>query len=337
MSARPWYKRYGQDFVFGTMGMRLELRGAYSILLDLMYDRNGPLPDDESYFAGVMGITKGRWRKIRKELVELEKITLIEGAISNPRTEEELAARAAFSQERSISGQKGGQKRAKNDQNLRKINPENEAVINNNNGLEEAEVKQARNQSPKSEESPPIPPLFDEPDIVQEAVNLWNALAADIGLSQVAVVTVPRRRSCLKRLKSCGGLAGWKIALEKIRGTPFLGGDNRDGWKVDFDFLMRQSKFTKLMEDGYGGNPTKPSNGKPTDHDIRGSLARAGADLLENERRDSGRSDTGVDSDPAQRDGTPLGAGRGGGDDGDFAGSVHDIHAADRTGDDDIY
>lgn len=42
-AARPWYKRYAQDFIMGTIGMDLESRGAYSILLDFTLDLMGPM------------------------------------------------------------------------------------------------------------------------------------------------------------------------------------------------------------------------------------------------------------------------------------------------------
>lgn len=84
MSAHPWYRRYGSDFIAGTMGLTLEEKGAYSLVLDLIYDRGGPIPDDPRYIAGVCGCSIRKWNAIRERLIEAGKITLAEGRITSP-------------------------------------------------------------------------------------------------------------------------------------------------------------------------------------------------------------------------------------------------------------
>ncbi|CAL9915138.1 hypothetical protein LSO9J_80044 [Candidatus Liberibacter solanacearum] len=41
MNNRPWYKRYPADFISGVLELTLEQKRAYSIIIDLMYDRGG--------------------------------------------------------------------------------------------------------------------------------------------------------------------------------------------------------------------------------------------------------------------------------------------------------
>ncbi len=90
------------------------------------------------------------------------------------------------------------------------------------------------------------------------AVDAWNELAEALKLAKVQRLTETRLRSLKLRLGECGGLVGWMAVLAKIRSTPFLLGGSASGWKVDFDFLMRPTRFTKLLEGGYdhvnGGN-----------------------------------------------------------------------------------
>jgi len=88
------------------------------------------------------------------------------------------------------------------------------------------------------------------PDI-KSAVASWNALASECDLSLVQKITAARRASTRARLKDCGGLEGWIAALEKIRGSPGLKGQNDRGWKIGFDFLVKESNFTKIMEGAY--------------------------------------------------------------------------------------
>jgi hypothetical protein len=81
----------------------------------------------------------------------------------------------------------------------------------------------------------------------------WQSLCEESGLAKVAKLTASRRSSLKARLSDCGGLDGWRSALAKIRGSPFMLGKNDRGWKIDFDFLVSESGFTKLMEGKYDG------------------------------------------------------------------------------------
>ena len=103
-------------------------------------------------------------------------------------------------------------------------------------------------------------------DESQQAGDACNSAAGEAGWPQVQKLT-PARRSALKaRLQDAGGLAGWALALEKARASPHLCGQNDRGWVASFDFLARQSSFTKLMEGSYDQRPanTRPrSSGVP--------------------------------------------------------------------------
>lgn len=87
------------------------------------------------------------------------------------------------------------------------------------------------------------------------AVKAYNAMAERAGLAQVQKLHDTRKAKLLARLKDCGGLEGWAEALRKVKASPFLTGQNDRGWRADFDFLMRESSFTKLMEGAYDGRP----------------------------------------------------------------------------------
>lgn len=147
MSGRPWYKRYGADFVAGTLGLTLEEKGAYSIILDLIYDRGSGIPDEPRYIAGVCGCSVRKWNAIRERLLSTGKITAENGLISNSRAEKEIEIAAKSSDERAESGRKGGEKRA-----------ENAAKSNENNEIGQAELKHTRAfQKPEAREEENIP------------------------------------------------------------------------------------------------------------------------------------------------------------------------------------
>lgn len=113
MSAR-WYKRCGADFIHGTMMLTLEEKGAYSLCLDLIYDRGGPIPDDARWLSGVCGVSIRKWNAIRERLVSLGKLTAVDGLISNVRADLEIVSIELQRRNQAESGAKGGRKRAEN-------------------------------------------------------------------------------------------------------------------------------------------------------------------------------------------------------------------------------
>lgn len=144
MAARPWYKRFGADFIHGSLGLSLEEKGAYSICLDLIYDRGGPIPDDARWLAAVCGITVRKWQGIRSQLIAKEKLVLRRDGLSNARAEKEIELAGKLAEKHAENGAKGGKSRS-----LREVD------LNDDNGLAEASLKHragedARIQKPES-------------------------------------------------------------------------------------------------------------------------------------------------------------------------------------------
>lgn len=149
MSARPYHKRYHSDALAGFMALTLEERGAYQTLLDLMYDRQGPLIDNERLLAGYMGASIRKWRSLRDALISKGKIHLTEdGLISNARFEKEIENDAKTSRKLSENGSKGGRKKAENEKNPNE---------NNERDLARPEQNPSLNQSPETRYKPPTP------------------------------------------------------------------------------------------------------------------------------------------------------------------------------------
>ncbi len=142
MSGR-WYKRCGADFIHGTMMLTLEEKGAYSLCLDLIYDRGGPIPDDARWLSGVCGVSLRKWAAIRDRLISLGKIAAVDGHISNSRADLELVSSELHARKLAESGAKGGRKRA-----------ENAGQANKNNDLAEAPPKLTREDKIREESTP---------------------------------------------------------------------------------------------------------------------------------------------------------------------------------------
>lgn len=85
-----------------------------------------------------------------------------------------------------------------------------------------------------------------------EIVEDWNLLAEQCGLPKVKRLSDERRRKLRVRLRQYPDIEDWQTAFNHIRETPFLRGENREGWRADFDFLLQAKSFTKLTEESYG-------------------------------------------------------------------------------------
>lgn len=89
------------------------------------------------------------------------------------------------------------------------------------------------------------------PDEIQIAVDQFNRAAERSGWPVVRVLSKSRRSALAARLRECGGLEGWAVALAKAQASPHCCGQNDRGWVASFDFITRQSSFAKLMEGNY--------------------------------------------------------------------------------------
>lgn len=125
MNGLPYYKAYPRDFIEGTIGIPFEVKAAYRLLLDLIYMQNGRLADDARYISGHLGLTVRKWNLIRSELVDLGKIQIISGFISNYRVDKELEISRKFQVNQSEKASKS----------------------NKNKGLERAAAKPARDNT----------------------------------------------------------------------------------------------------------------------------------------------------------------------------------------------
>lgn len=96
MNGLPYYKAYPRDFLDGTIGMTLELKGAYRLVLDLIYMGGGALVDDARFIAGHLGCSVRAWNGYRKDLIMRGKISVENEIISNFRADKEMIITRSF-------------------------------------------------------------------------------------------------------------------------------------------------------------------------------------------------------------------------------------------------
>lgn len=116
----PWYKREPSKFFAGTVGLSWEAKSIYGLVLDLIFDARGKLANDPARIVNYLGtgMTLQRWARVLKELLDAEKLRMVDGFITNDkmtrdilRTETKAAEAPAVEGRGQKTGQETGQER----------------------------------------------------------------------------------------------------------------------------------------------------------------------------------------------------------------------------------
>jgi uncharacterized protein YdaU (DUF1376 family) len=243
VSAR-WYKRCGADFIHGTMMLSLEEKGAYSLCLDLIYDRGGPIPDDARWLSGVCGVSIRKWNAIRERLVTLGKISAENGLLSNSRAALELVSAELSSRKLAEAGAKGGRKRA-----------ENQFDYNVISHLAQATLKLYREDKRREEEKDSASndadgQVGEEILLPEHVIDEWNRVAKRLAFPRVRDLT-PERRQLVRARIAQYSIDDFTDVFGKVERSPFLRGDT-GGWRgARFDWIIKKGNFQKVLEGNY--------------------------------------------------------------------------------------
>lgn len=93
----------------------------------------------------------------------------------------------------------------------------------------------------------PYTPSKEGPTEMPEEVIFWNSL----GLGQVIRMSDKRRTVLAARRKEKFFQENWRNAMEAIPKSPFLLGQNDNGWKADFDWFLKPDSVLRIVEGKY--------------------------------------------------------------------------------------
>jgi len=124
----PYFKMYPRDFFEGTAMMDGELKGAYSLLLSLIYMHRGRLPDDARYISGHIGYSVRKWNKLRSELIKWGKIKSENDIISNLRADKEEIILRSYQDKQAQNGRTSNKNKDLQKPPLNQPEPEPEPI-----------------------------------------------------------------------------------------------------------------------------------------------------------------------------------------------------------------
>ena len=136
--------------------------------------------------------------------------------------------------------------------------PKTEQFQKRNSTVSPPKQSQKRDTEPSMEPSTPVTSKeVTSPDrvSVDEVLEGWNELAKAHGLSPIRKLTDQRRRKLLAQAKRFS-VPDWQAVFARISQSPFLKGENNRGWRCDFDFILSESNFVKILEGKYDRQPT---------------------------------------------------------------------------------
>lgn len=81
----------------------------------------------------------------------------------------------------------------------------------------------------------------------KEIASAWNKLAGQVGIPAIRELTEQRKRAIRVRWASREWREDWREALERIRGSPWHLGENKDRWTANFDWFLQPKSVGNLM------------------------------------------------------------------------------------------
>lgn len=95
---------------------------------------------------------------------------------------------------------------------------------------------------------------------VRRIAEKWN----ELGISQIQSINAgTKRHNMLKARIKQYGVEAILAAIDRIRQSPFLMGQNNNGWIVTFDWFIKPNNFPKVSEGNYDDTKGKREGAKP--------------------------------------------------------------------------
>jgi uncharacterized protein YdaU (DUF1376 family) len=244
MSNAPFMPLWVSDFVGDTLDLDAKEVGAYMLILMTMWGRDGYLPNDTKKLQRVARCGRD-WPRV---WAAIEHYFTVEGdQITQLRLLKERKNVASKREVNAQSGALGGRAKAL------KYNKSTLANANETPKQPEPEpyIKRDTDVSLALSAPEPSSPIAD-------AVRIYNEAAEVTGWPKVQKLSPARSQALKARLRDCGGIEGWRFAMDKGKASDFLCGKATGTTPACFDWITKAANFAKIMEGNYD-NRDRPS------------------------------------------------------------------------------
>jgi uncharacterized protein YdaU (DUF1376 family) len=171
-----WYRRFHFKALEGMRELTLQERGAYNTILDLLYSRDGDLPNDDDLIRRLVGCHMNEWRAVKSKLIRAGKIWDSSGKLMAKRVESELKYRANFSETQSKRAGKRWEKSENTDENNDPSMPS--AALPGHMPNKNQNQNQNQNQSQNQKRKSPPPEAAGAPPLRGQGSKQESAAAA---------------------------------------------------------------------------------------------------------------------------------------------------------------
>ena len=114
----PYFRFYPADFMLGVRGMSAQEVGVYTMIICLIYESSGPVEYNPLRLSTYCGMRQATFDKVLEKLVDLDKLQMQGGLISNRRADTEISKRANDLKSNSMAGKASAEKRQQNQRPL---------------------------------------------------------------------------------------------------------------------------------------------------------------------------------------------------------------------------
>lgn len=225
MSKDPAFLFYHQDFFTGVSDMTNEETGAYIKCMCIQASKNGISEKHMSIICQSQEVHN----LIKSKFVLNPETNLFE----NLRLKSEIDKRKKYSKSRSNNRKKG----IKDFDKDAIISKSYDKHMENENEIEDENEKENENKKSKVEK-------ID----FEQIKNIFNSVCSN--LPQVQKLSKSRESAIRNRIKE-NNLEALGIVFTKTAESNFLNGDNKNGWKADFDWVLNPNNFIKILEGNY--------------------------------------------------------------------------------------
>jgi len=274
-----YYKRHIGDYAAATRHLSMIEHGAYSLLLDVYYTSELPLPADPKEAARKAG-ARGKEETAAVESILREFFTLEADGWHQKRCDKEIAERRAAADKHREVGKRGGRPRQFGGNGPRGTKPNRLDEENQNGFVEEPKqetemdsanldlqnpshkpltISQEKDDSPIGELSPAAPDDADEPEPsgvppcpVKRIIALYHEVLPELPAVRAFPDAAERMlRSRWREEPNRQTLDWWSEFFVYVRDRcPFLVGKRTD-FTADLMWLVRPTNFAKVLNGNY--------------------------------------------------------------------------------------